>query len=252
MLEVHPPHTAAHSWKDFFIHIATITIGLLIAVALEQTVEYLHHRHQRRQLVDDLQTEVGRNREVILGDLKLEGQEQWFVAAQERADHEVLHDGKLSFTIPAPPCGPGQVHGYLGPTSSVWSTARDSNLVYLLPVDEARMYDRLIHNLDTLGHSRDNLAQTCEHLYALRMRFAQPSADGSNESWSLTHEQAQQFAEAAAAGNAAMMALIRRLRISLRFVDAILSGDYLGQDGNPDETLRQLGNPDTAERKTQP
>lgn len=44
MLDVHPPHEAAHTWKDFFIHIATIVIGLLIAVGLEQTVEYIHHR----------------------------------------------------------------------------------------------------------------------------------------------------------------------------------------------------------------
>ena len=32
MLDVHPPHEAAHTWKDFFIHIATICVGLLIAV----------------------------------------------------------------------------------------------------------------------------------------------------------------------------------------------------------------------------
>jgi hypothetical protein len=24
MLDVYPPHEAAHTWKDFFIHIATI------------------------------------------------------------------------------------------------------------------------------------------------------------------------------------------------------------------------------------
>ena len=47
MLDVHPPHEAAHTWKDFFIHIATICVGLLIAVSLEQTVELFHHRHQR-------------------------------------------------------------------------------------------------------------------------------------------------------------------------------------------------------------
>ena len=46
MLDVHPPHSATHTWKDFFIHIATIVIGLLIAVGLEQGVEYMHHRHQ--------------------------------------------------------------------------------------------------------------------------------------------------------------------------------------------------------------
>jgi len=35
MLDVHPPHASTHTWRDFFIHIATICIGLLIAVDLE-------------------------------------------------------------------------------------------------------------------------------------------------------------------------------------------------------------------------
>jgi len=35
MLDVHPPHEAAHTWKDFFIHIATIVVGLLIAIGGE-------------------------------------------------------------------------------------------------------------------------------------------------------------------------------------------------------------------------
>ena len=46
MLEVHAPHASVHTWKDFLIHIVTIVIGLLIAVALEQTVEFFHHRHE--------------------------------------------------------------------------------------------------------------------------------------------------------------------------------------------------------------
>jgi hypothetical protein len=46
LLDVHPPHHAAHSWRDFFIHIATIVVGLLIAVGLEQSVEHLHWRHE--------------------------------------------------------------------------------------------------------------------------------------------------------------------------------------------------------------
>ena len=57
MLDVHPPHEAAHSWKDFFIHIATITIGLLIAVGLEQTVEYFHGRHQLAEAREALRVE---------------------------------------------------------------------------------------------------------------------------------------------------------------------------------------------------
>ena len=45
MLDVHPPHEKVHGFKDFLLHILTITIGLLIALSLEGCVEWRHHRH---------------------------------------------------------------------------------------------------------------------------------------------------------------------------------------------------------------
>ena len=54
MLDVHPPHEAAHTWKDFFIHIATICVGLLIAIGLEQTVEAIHRHKERVDLRESL------------------------------------------------------------------------------------------------------------------------------------------------------------------------------------------------------
>jgi hypothetical protein len=35
VIEVHPPEEPLHGWRDFLIHLATITIGLLIALSLE-------------------------------------------------------------------------------------------------------------------------------------------------------------------------------------------------------------------------
>jgi hypothetical protein len=49
MLDVHPAHHAANTWREFVTHIATIVLGLLIAVGLEQTVEYFHGRHKVAQ-----------------------------------------------------------------------------------------------------------------------------------------------------------------------------------------------------------
>ena len=57
MLDVHPAHHAATTWRDFFIHIATIVIGLLIAISLEQTVEYFHHRSLAREGREQLNRE---------------------------------------------------------------------------------------------------------------------------------------------------------------------------------------------------
>jgi hypothetical protein len=63
VLEAHAPHEPIHTWKGFLIHIAAIAIGLLLALGLEQTVEALHHAHQRSDLEQQM-------RAVLLGDLQ--------------------------------------------------------------------------------------------------------------------------------------------------------------------------------------
>ena len=57
MLDVHPPHAPTHTWRDFFIHIATIVVGLLIAVGLEQAVEAIHQHRERHELMEQLDAE---------------------------------------------------------------------------------------------------------------------------------------------------------------------------------------------------
>jgi hypothetical protein len=70
MLDVHAPHKAIHAWKDFLVHIVAITIGLLIAIGLEQAVESIHHRHQRVQIEQQLHTVFSDNISSGAEDLK--------------------------------------------------------------------------------------------------------------------------------------------------------------------------------------
>jgi hypothetical protein len=65
MLDVHPPHMAPHTWRDFFVHIATIVIGLLIAIGLEQAVETIHQHREARETHEALQREYEENRQRI-------------------------------------------------------------------------------------------------------------------------------------------------------------------------------------------
>jgi hypothetical protein len=65
MLDVHAPHEALHTWKGFFIHIATIVVGLLIAVGLERGVEYLHNRYQLSDARAELAQEIEDNAAVV-------------------------------------------------------------------------------------------------------------------------------------------------------------------------------------------
>jgi hypothetical protein len=68
-MDVHPPHGAIHSWRDFFVHLATITIGLLIALGLEAMVEWFHHRHLVDEARENIREEILANQKHVAGNL---------------------------------------------------------------------------------------------------------------------------------------------------------------------------------------
>jgi hypothetical protein len=61
VLDVHPPHEPIHGWRDFLLHLFTITIGLLIALSLEGCVEWQHHRHLVHEAEASLHNEIASN-----------------------------------------------------------------------------------------------------------------------------------------------------------------------------------------------
>jgi hypothetical protein len=63
--DIHPPHQAAHSWRDIFIHLATITVGLFIALSLEGCVEWQHHRHLVHEARANIRTEIQDNQKAL-------------------------------------------------------------------------------------------------------------------------------------------------------------------------------------------
>jgi len=69
-LDVHPPHGPIRSWKDFTLHLLTITIGLLIALALEAAVQSLHHRHMVTEARVNLRREIGENQRLYTENLR--------------------------------------------------------------------------------------------------------------------------------------------------------------------------------------
>jgi len=65
VLDVHPPHEPVHGWRDFLLHILTITIGLLIALGLEGCVEWRHHRHLVHEAEASLHAEIENNAKAL-------------------------------------------------------------------------------------------------------------------------------------------------------------------------------------------
>jgi len=229
MIEVHAPHESVHTWKDFLIHIATIILGLLIAIGLEQTVEWFHHRDQRLQLEEDLRAEAVSNRQVIARDLKMQELEPWFEQAIAAIDRGTPQQGKLHVTLPPAPCLAGTIgtadYRYFAPSEAVWTTAKESSLVTLLPVEQGRMYARLAHNYYLLGNVRDEVYHGCNAVVAMQDRFAQPMPNASLLNWTLTEQQAERFAQTASDTRMAIKGLCFRLRWSDVYEQGIIKGE---------------------------
>jgi hypothetical protein len=239
MLDVHVPHKSEHTWTDFFIHIGTIAVGLLLAIGLEQTVELIHQSHQRHQLETDLHAEAANNRKIIARDLRLEQLEPWFEQAMREADSAKPQQGKIQITLPFAPCIPGSVgtstERYFAPSEAVWTTAKESSLVGLLPVEQARMYARLSHNYDLLALSREDFYRSCSAIGSMQHRFARRSSDPSTAVWTLTPEQAERLAQTASEARTAVKGLCFRLRWSDVYEEGILSDET-----SPDQRMMTI------------
>ena len=140
MLDVHPAHHAATTWRDFSIHIATIVLGLLIAVALEQTVEAVRHSTERNELIEDFHRECEANNKMIEANLAIfnvELDRHNGIAGVIRQARPV--NGVVTVVVP-----PRQ---YLAdwrlPSHTVWTVAKSNGKAALLPDNLAQLYDRV-------------------------------------------------------------------------------------------------------------
>ena len=171
MLDVHAPHASAHTWRDFFVHIATIAVGLLIALGLEQTVEAIHRHHERVHLISDLRQEAWisalEGQENYRSYLVLEG---WYRGTLHAAVSTTAANGHVVFTLP-PPITP--TSGDPRPPTAVWSAAKSSGLVSVLSRDEIEDWERVDyfallaqHDFETSQTALRSVEAVCDHLGA--------------------------------------------------------------------------------------
>lgn len=151
MLDVHPPQHSAHSWKDFFIHIATIVVGLVIAVGLEQTVEYFHHRYEVRETREALARERDANRTKFANRCRY-----WHVNTAVLENNLLVlrylqqHPGTPQDKLP------GVLewrHLNVDFDSSAWNGAQTSGVLPLMPQEEATREASLYTHLQDLESS---------------------------------------------------------------------------------------------------
>lgn len=134
MLDVHAPHSPTHTWKDFFIHVATICVGLLIAIGLEQFVEYIHHHHQIAETREALREEKAANIDAYHRNVEYHVMTMAYLHNNLRIfmylrDHPGTPQEKL----------PGILYWPLftnPPQETAWTTAAQTGVLNLMPRNE--------------------------------------------------------------------------------------------------------------------
>jgi uncharacterized protein (DUF2267 family) len=143
MLDVHPPHHAATTWRDFLIHIATIVLGLLIAVGLEQTIELIHHRDLANEAREQLRVERFDD----------ERSNELNIFTSERHQRDLRHDLAILRAVRThtpPPIGPFIVRRFR----------------YVYPEDVGRR----LHESGTINYLHDDLRGS-DYRYSNQDRF---------------------------------------------------------------------------------
>jgi hypothetical protein len=135
LLDVHPPTEPIHKWRDFFVHLTTITIGLLIALSLEGCVEWRHHRHLVHEAEASLQLEIAANARELQSALNNVRDEQKVLRDDVVILRKIIanpkvpnqESPKINFNIPA-----------FDDVS--WKTAQSTGALSYMPYEQAHEY----------------------------------------------------------------------------------------------------------------
>jgi hypothetical protein len=133
-MEIHAPHKPVESVKEFFLHIGIVTIGILIALGLEQAVEAYRHHELAENARANILSELRDNKKAIDGALeKVESLKQehldtihtldLFIAKQPLKEATL----KVSFNFPTL-------------TSTSWSTAQSTGALALMDYSEVKRF----------------------------------------------------------------------------------------------------------------
>ena len=124
-MHIHRPKPL-HGWREVSLEIGVIVFGIVIAVGLEQTVEFFHHQHQCEQLEAELQRDGQANRAYIKDDIgNAQIILQWALGEAAALDRAARTRPLILHSMPPAVIG--------SPDAGVWPSARASGVSNLLP-----------------------------------------------------------------------------------------------------------------------
>jgi len=139
-LDVHAPHHHIEGWKDFFVHLLTISVGLLIAVGIEGCVE-LHREHKlvreaRETMREEIQHNSGEMKDA-LGNLDKQAATmkkniETLTRIQENPKDKEAQTASISADF-----------SVVGLRDTAWKTAQTTGALSFMPYAESQRYSNV-------------------------------------------------------------------------------------------------------------
>jgi hypothetical protein len=154
MIDVHSPHTTIGNMSEFFLHLFTITIGLLIAVGIEAAVEVHQHHELAAQARQTMTAEIRHNASSVASALAdIEKEQKKF--AQDLA---ILQKVQLN---PKAPSNANLDISYdsTGLEDTAWRTAQVTGALSFMPYAEAAKFSDIYDAEQVFLKSQSRLAE---------------------------------------------------------------------------------------------
>ncbi len=154
MLDVHPPHEPVHGWRDFLLHLFTITVGLLIALSLEGLVEWRHHRHLVHDAEASLHEEIKANAAGMRESLAV------LKKQQENLKHDVVLLKGMMSGVKTQKDDHMEIAFHISGFESVsWKTAQATGALAYMPYDTAKEYSDIYGTQDAVYVAEEQAAR---------------------------------------------------------------------------------------------
>ena len=156
-------------WRWVLSEYVIVVLGVLTALAAQQSVEWLHRYNSRCQLEEDLRAEIRLNDPYLRDDIKaVYAYYEWAVRESQAIQASVQTNTISTLQYESRPELP-----FVIPRRSVWDHARESGALALMPRDEAQAYTVVYHVLDVLAERIGKLFATMGEQEATEIRFGQ-------------------------------------------------------------------------------
>jgi hypothetical protein len=168
MLDVHPPHKAIEGVGEFFLHLFTISIGLLIAVGIEAAVERHQHRELAAEARDTMTAEIRKNSTNVADALKDIDQEQ------QKLKDNLAKIRKVQLN----PSDPSSRNLNLdisfnttGLEDTGWRTAQVTGALAFMPYAESERYTSIYRVGDEFLKNQDQLSEDESRILGIIQKF---------------------------------------------------------------------------------